>query len=253
MTAPENHMLPMIRSEFRKITTVRSPWLLLAAGPLIVVAGITGLIESGGNVHDPALQGKAYAHVGLAAVCTLIFGILAVAGEYRHATITDTYLSSPRRHRVVTAKLAVYGLTGAAAGLVSSAVAIAVTAAWWSAKGGAIHLSATGAWATLGGGVAANLAFAAIGVGIGALIRNPVAAIAAALAWIALVEGIAGQLIGAGLARWLPFYASESLDRASLTATSRLLPQWGGGLVLLGYAGAFAAAALISTLRRDVT
>jgi ABC-2 type transport system permease protein len=83
-------MLNMIRSEFRKVTTVRGVWLLLAAGPLIVVAGITGLVISGGNVTDPALQGRAYAHVGLAAICTLIFGVLAVAGEYRHATITDT-------------------------------------------------------------------------------------------------------------------------------------------------------------------
>jgi ABC-2 type transport system permease protein len=246
-------MLSLIRSEFRKLATVRGPWLLLAAGPLIVVAGITGLVVSGGNVHDPALAGQAYAHVGLAAICTLIFGVLAVAGEYRHATITDTYLSAPRRGRVVTAKLAVYGLTGAAAGLVSCLTAIGVTAAWWTAKGGTFHLPAAGAWPTLGGGVAANLGFAVIGVGIGSLVRNPAAAIAAALAWIALVEGIAGQLLGPAVARWLPLAASESLDRASLTATAGLLPQWGGGLVLLGYAGAFAGTAVITTLRRDVT
>ena len=40
-------MLPLIRSEFRKLSTVRSPWLLLAAGPLLVVAGVTGLVQSG--------------------------------------------------------------------------------------------------------------------------------------------------------------------------------------------------------------
>jgi ABC-2 type transport system permease protein len=246
-------VLPQIRTEFRKIATVRSPWLLLAAGPVIVVAGITGLVQSGGNVHDPAVQNRALAHVGLAAVITLIFGILAVAGEYRHGTITDTFLSFPGRGRVIAAKLAVYGLVGAAAGLVSSAVAIGTTAAWWAAEGGGIHLSMQGTWLTLGGGVAASCAFAVIGVGLGALIRNVVGAVALALAWIALIEGIAGQLVGSGLARWLPFYASQALDQPGIASATRLLPQWGGGLVLLGYAAAFAAAAVLVTLRRDVT
>jgi ABC-2 type transport system permease protein len=243
---------PHIRTELRKLTTIRSPWLLLAAGPVIVVAGITGLVVSGANLHDPAIQSRAMAHVGLAAVFTLIFGILAVAGEYRHGTITDTFLSFPGRGRVIAAKLAVYGLAGAAAGLVSSAAALAATAAWWAGRGGAFHLSAASTWQTLAGGVAANCAFALIGVGLGALIRNVAGATALALAWIALIEGIAGQLIGSGLARWLPFYASEALGRAAITAT-RLLPQWGGGLVLLGYAAVFAAAAVLVTLRRDVT
>jgi len=246
-------VLPLIRSEFRKLSTVRSPWLLLAAGPVLVVAGVTGLVQSGGDVHDPATQSKALAHVALAALFTLIFGIFAVAGEYRHGTITDTFLSTPGRDRVVAAKLAVYGSVGAVAGLVSSAVAVVVTAVWWSVKGGSFHLSAAGSWRALAGGVAANVAFAAIGVGVGALLRNLAVAIAAALAWIALVEGIAGQLIGAGLARWLPFSASQALGRTDLTGTARLLPQWGGGLVLAGYAIAFAAAAMVTTLRRDVT
>jgi len=243
----------VIRSEFRKLGSVRSPWLLLAAGPLIVVAGITGLIQSGGNVHDPAVQSRALAHVGLAALFTLLFGIMAVAGEYRHGTITDTFLSSPARGRVIAAKLASYGLVGAAAGLVSSVVAIGVTAAWWAAEGGSFHPGAGGTWLTLGGGLAANVAFAVIGVGVGALIRNLVAAVAAALAWIALVEGTAGQIAGPGPARWLPFYASEALGRTNLSAAGHLLPQWAGGLVLAGYAAAFAAAAVVTTLRRDVT
>jgi ABC-2 type transport system permease protein len=247
-----------LTTEFRKLITVRSPWLLLTLGPLIVVAGITGLVTSGGNVHDPAVADKAFGHVGLAAIFTLMFGILAVAGEYSRGTITDTFLSFPRRPQVIIAKLAVYGATGTAAGLVSAATAVAVTAGWWSAKGGTVGWSAAGTWETLGGGVAANAAFAAIGIGVGALVRNVVAAVAAALAWIVVVEGILGQLIGSGAARWLPFYASESLDRAGLTPGGGLLPggllaQWGGGLVLLGYALAFAAAAMLITLKRDVT
>ena len=246
-------MLLTIHGEFRKLTTIRGPWLLLAAGPLLVAAGISGLVESGGNIHDPQVQTQALAHVGLAAMLTLIFGILAVAGEYRHGTITDTYLSWPGRGRVIAAKLAVYALAGAAAGLVSSLTAVAVTAAWWAAKGSALQLSAGGSWQVLAGGVAANVAFAAIGVCVGALVRNLAGAIAVALAWIALVEGITGQLLGSGLARWLPFYASEALDRASLSPAIRLLPQWGGGLVLVGYAAAFTAAAFVTTLRRDVT
>ena len=246
-------MLPMIRCEFRKLRTIRSPWLLLAAGPVLVVAGITGLVQSGGDVHDPAVQSTALSHVALAALFTLIFGILAVAGEYRHGTVTDTFLSFPDRGRVVAAKVAAYGSVGAVAGLVSSAIALVVTATWWSVKGGSFHLSGADSWRTLAGGVAVNIAFAAIGVGVGAVVRNLAAAIAAALAWISLIEGIAGQLLGSGPARWLPFYASEALGRADVTGSVQLLPQWGAGLVLAGYAAVFATAAVVTTLRRDVT
>lgn len=47
----------------------------------------------------------------------------------------------------------------------------------------------------------------------------------AALAWIAVIEIIAGQLLGSGLARWLPLHASEALDRASQTAAAAPLAQ----------------------------
>jgi ABC-2 type transport system permease protein len=243
----------VLTSEVRKIATLRSPWLLLAVEPLIVAAGITGLVVSGGNVRDPATQSQAFAHVGLAAIVALLFGIVAMAGEYRTGSVTDTFLSFPRRGRVIAAKLTVYGMAGAAAGLVSSAVALGVTAAWWSAKGSALHLSAGDAWLTLGGGVGASLGFAIVGVGLGALIRNLAAAVAVALAWIAVVEGIAGQLVGSSLARWLPLRASEALDRSSLFGAGQMLPQWAGGLVLLGYAAVFAVAAVVVTLRHDVT
>jgi len=55
-------------------------------------------------------------------------------------------------------------------------------------------------------------------------------------------------LPGSALARWLPFHAGEALGRPDLSATARLLPQWGGGLMLLA-----SAAAVLTALGRNVT
>ena len=246
-------MHTLIRAEVLKLRTVRSPWLLLAASPLLVVAGVSGLVVSGGNLHDPTMQGQAIAHVGLASVFTLAFGIGAVAGEYRHKTITDTYLSTPARGRVIVAKLGVYAVIGALSGVVSSLVGLGAAAAWWADKGASFTWGNSAMWTTAGGSIAWNAAFAAIGVGVGALIRSLVAAIAASLAWIALVEGIVGQLIG-GLARWLPFNAGQALGAAAKPMMSHnLLPRWGGGAVLAIYTAAFAVTALATSVRRDVS
>jgi len=241
--------MTMFANEFLKLRTIRSPWLLLGAGPLLIVIGVAGVVAGGDDVSKPATAAKAVAHAGLVSVLALIFGIMAVAGEYRHRTITDTYLATPRRGRVIAAKLAVHTVTGTVFGVVLAATALIATAVAFSAKGGSLDLSDATVWRTLAGDIAWNAAFTAIGVAVGALIRNPAAAIASALAWIALVEGLIGQLIG-GYARWLPFAAGRALG---LLPGTRNLPQWGGGLLLTGYAAAFTTIAVLTTVRRDVT
>jgi ABC-2 type transport system permease protein len=244
-------MRTLIRAEALKLRTVRGPWLVLGAGPLLVIAGISGLVVSGTDLRDPGTQAKALAHVGLTAIFALAFGVLAVAGEYRHKTITDTYLSTPGRGRVVGVKLVVYAFFGALAALVSTLVALGVTAAWWSGKGVSFSWDEGAMWAAIGGGIAWNAAFAAIGVGLGALVRNLTGAIAAALAWIALIEGIVGQLIG-NLARWLPFYAGQALGSGGKGMLPEALPRWGAALVLAAYTAVFAVAAVATSVRRDV-
>ena len=242
----------LLRTELLKLRTVRGPWLLLAAAPLLVAAGISGAVVSGGDVHDPTLQSRALAHVGLTSIFTLMFGILAVAGEYRHKTITDTYLGTPARGRVITAKLIVSAGLGALSGVVSTIVGLALAAAWWSDKGAPFAWGDTSMWTTIGGGIAWNAAFAAIGVGVGALIRSLVGAIAASLAWIALIEGIVGQLVG-NLARWLPFNAGQALGAAAKPLMGDdLLPRWGGAALLGIYTALFAVLAVTTSIRRDV-
>jgi ABC-2 type transport system permease protein len=239
----------MLRNEWLKLRTIRGPWLLLAAALVLVVLGAGGLLIN--NPLDQRTQHGAVAHLGLVSMFPLLLGILAVSAEYRHRTITDTYLSTPKRSRVIAAKLGVYTLAGIGYGVLGALTVTATTAIWFAAKGAHFDWSDTEFWRILGGGVLWNAAFAAIGVGVGALIRNMAGAIIAALAWLTLVEGLVGQLVGSDLSRWLPLSAGTALGRIP-DAVRNGLPQWAAGLLLVGYAAAFAVAALTTSVRRDV-
>jgi ABC-2 type transport system permease protein len=243
-------MTALIRTEFLKLRTIRSPWLILAVGVLVVIGGISGLMVSGGDLRAEKTAVGAVGHAGLVSLLSLVLGIIAVAGEYRHKSIVDTYLSTPHRGRVVGAKLIVYSLVGTVFGTVCAATALVTTVIWYSAKGGTLDLGDAALWRTVIGGILWNAAFAAIGVGIGALARNLAGAIAGALAWFVLVEGILAQLLS-GLAKALPLAAGTALN--NLPSSAKGLPQWGAALVLVGYATAFAVVAVWTTVRRDVT
>jgi ABC-2 type transport system permease protein len=233
----------MIAAEFRKLWTVRSTWLLLGVAQLIVVGGVSGLMVQRADPTSLTAQRGALGHVGLVALFSLLLGIMAMAGEYRHRTITDAFLAVPRRSRLIGAKLVVAVVAGLGFGLVATLTALITTAIWQSAKGSSLSPDV---WRTAVGGIGWNVAFAALGVGLGALITNLIAAVTAALAWLALVEGIVAQLIG-GAGKWLPFALGSALDGLSGP------PQWQAALALTGYAIVFVVAGGLATARRDVT
>jgi ABC-2 type transport system permease protein len=237
----------LISVELIKLRTMRSPWLLLATAAAAVLIGAAGYLTSNGltAAETPA---RAVGHAGLVALFPLVLGIMAVAGEHRHRTITDTYLSTPGRARVLATKTAVYTLMGLGFGIVAAAVASAEIGIWYAANGSTLHLDSE-FWRTAAGAVGWNAAFAAIGVALGALLRNLAGAIAAALVWIAVIEGLVGQLLG-DAKQWLPFAAATALGRAPMGLSG--LSQWTALAVLVGYAGLLGALATALTVRRDV-
>jgi ABC-2 type transport system permease protein len=93
--------------------------------------------------------------------------------------------------------------------------------------------------------------YGVLGVGVGALVRNQVAAIVGALAWILVVENLVIALLP-DVGRWLPGGAAAALAQLA-TPEGELLPAWAGGLVFLAYGVVFAVLGTRFVVDRDVT
>lgn len=108
--------------------------------------------------------------------------------------------------------------------------------------------------------VVAFALWAAVGVGVGMLVRHQVAAIVVVVATSQIVEpllrvGLAAWSVTRGVSRYLPGSASDALTGASIYTSAggaSLLTAWAGALVLVAYALALAAAGAWLTARRDV-
>jgi ABC-2 type transport system permease protein len=91
-----------------------------------------------------------------------------------------------------------------------------------------------------------------IGVALGALTRNTIGAIVAAIGWTVFAEEIILQTVAPGLDKWLPTGAAIGLTNAPGPGPSHGLSPTVAGLVLTVYAVALLVAATRTTMRRDI-
>jgi ABC-2 type transport system permease protein len=107
------------------------------------------------------------------------------------------------------------------------------------------------------GGIIASGIWGIIGVGVGALLRNQVAAVVGIVLYRFLIEGILSAIPKVQNAYpYLPGGATTSLLQGADTADGApftLLSPWVGGVLLLGYGLVFAVLGTMLTVRRDVT
>ena len=108
---------------------------------------------------------------------------------------------------------------------------------------------------TLGGVILGFAIYAILGVAVGSLIRNQVAALIIALVFVFLIQPLLSAFVDWTTA-WLPGGALDAVMNFTYRqgeATVGLFSAWAGGLLLIGYAIVLGAIASITTLKRDIT
>ena len=187
-------MSSLVSAEFLKLRTTRTAYGFLAAIVLLTLALVAANSASVDLRTKEDLE-EALSGAGVAAALLLVLGIVATTGEHRHGTITSSLLASPDRRRLVGAKVIAYVLTGALLGLAAVLATMAVAVPWLSARDAPLDLLDAGDYlSVLVEGVAVSALSGAIGVGIGAIVRNQVAAVVATLIYLFVLEPVIGVI-----------------------------------------------------------
>lgn len=269
------------RSELTKQFTTSMWWILGLVLFLYVGATAAGLAAtfgalSSGAIGSDAMNGPALPEQSLPPVIyslatavgyvfPLLIGTLLVTGEFRHKTLTPTFLATPRRGVALAGKVTAGIVMGALYAALAIVAAVGPGAALLAGFGVDTQLDQSDTWAFVGRMAVALILWTLIGIGVGTLIRNQVAAVVGVLAFTQFIEPIL-RTVGAfvdGLSdvtKYLPGAASDTLVGASIftslggdSATVTSLDWWVGGLLLLGYAVIFLLLGWLFSWRRDVS
>ena len=277
-----NLILRPVAAEFSKILTTRMWWILALVlfGYIALLAGglaaLFGGLDSGAISPDAMNAGGGTGLTGVGSIPPLIYsfaasvgyvfpvllGALATTGEFRHQTLTPTFLATPKRGRVLGAKTIALFVVGAALGVVGLAASVGVGALVLGGFGVDPLLADGETWALIGRTVLAMAVWAVIGVGLGVLVPSQVASIVIVLAFTQFVEPLLRfastfTQVTADIGKFLPGAASDALVGASFftlaSPDGALLTSWQGAIVLLAYGLLATVLGYFISWKRDVT
>jgi len=245
----------LLWSEFLKLRTAPRTTLGLTLGLLAITAlGAASIASSAsGEFSSNFAVWDLMDLVSISVVFTLILGILIVTWEYRHGTITPTFLAAPKRERVMAAKLFTALVAGAVLAALCLGLALAIAALWLGGLD-----SEGGQWELAGRILLAAALWCAFGLGIGAAIQSQVGTIVSALIWFLLVENIlsviprveriSDYLPGSAIDR---FISTEALrDEPGIVSSAYGL--WGAALLATAYVVGALVVGTVLVQRRDV-
>jgi len=246
-------MIALLRIELLKLRTTPAVYVALALAFFLTLASVlTTILLAGQPGTSPVGSVDNVSHVLAIGVVTsfsmLILGVMLTAGEDRHRTSLGTYLAEPRRGRVLVAKLVTAALVGAVGGAVIFGLDLAIALPVYATRG--VHNLPVDVASLWVGTTLLTACFGLLGVALGALTRNTVAAVIGALVWAAVIELSVLKPLFPSLAKWLPTSAAVSLTTA--IDHSALLPPVVAAFVLVGWATLVALLAARVTLGREL-
>lgn len=239
--------MSLLKSEWVKLWTTRTTWTMLGIG-LLIEALFAGLFTGLASMNEVDDFTEIATGTGLLMVLMLVLGVLVITTEFRHGTASSTFLASPKRYPALLAKLGISLLVGVLAGLAFVVVNGGMAAPLFDGRKG--YLPSTGDLAEIYGGVIVSFALlCAFGFGIGAIIRNQVGAIIAAIAFFFIVSSLP-ELLPGSIGEYFPAQALGALH--GHVEGDGTLGQVSGGLVLAAWAAALVAIGTALICRRDV-
>jgi ABC-type transport system involved in multi-copper enzyme maturation permease subunit len=199
-------------------------------------------------------------YVGL--LLAMIIGILVVTNEFWHQTATPTFLVTPKRGRVIAAKLGGALTWGAIYGLTATAISIAAGGVFFAIKGVENRLTDPDVIKAILLNLLAYGIWAVFGLGLGTLLKNQIASIVTALGLYLVAEnmlaGLLGYLAFEFEQSWIEkviHYLPSGASRVMTTAVDIPdAPQWwAGALALLAYGLVAAGIGTLITKSRDIS
>jgi ABC-2 type transport system permease protein len=252
-------VLAQLRSELRKTTSTKLWWALLLPAALLSLLVNLATAQGGALAFTSGL-GMALALGSFSGKFAVVYGVICAATEFRHRTITTSYLAEPRRVIVLGAKAAVAGGVGALYAVAASIAGVLGVLI----GGGMPDAQPDSLFGVCAVAVLTFALWAMLGVGVATLLNNQLAAIVTVLLYLLLVEqiivGLASLFDLGPIEDYLPGGAANAAlsDLANVGSLGGLLgggtlPWWLALLVFAGYALLAVLAGAAAAQRRDVT
>ncbi|MCL2849623.1 MAG: ABC transporter permease [Micrococcales bacterium] len=261
--------------EFRKYFSTRTWWMLLLVTFVwtgLNVATMVFAVHFGGaemraepDMFVPIGDALARLLYSMGTTFGFVFpaivGAMSVAGEYRHQTLTPTFLADPVRWRVLAAKFVSVVPLGALYALVVIAGCLVFGALPLAMLGDATALGSAQTWQMFARMVLAMVLWGLVGVGLGTLVNNQMVAVVSLLAITMFLEPTLRSipmLIGHDVAilSYLPGALGDGITGEtmySMFTNNTLLSPAPAALGLLAYAVVLTVGGYYLRFRRDVS